>query len=116
MDAWLRAALDYVPRWIDFQVQHVDQPGCSIAIAHKGEVVLEEAFGTADLSTGEALTSRHRFRVASHSKTSPFPALGMRMDKPKAMQFATSIPPFLRSRAPSSPQPRTAKTKVAVAR
>ncbi len=75
MDAWLRAALDYVPRWIDFQVQHVDQPGCSIAIAHKGEVVLEEAFGTADLSTGEALTSRHRFRVASHSKT--FTAAGI---------------------------------------
>ncbi len=69
MDAWLKAALDYVPRWIDFQVQHVDQPGCSIAIAHRGEVVLEEAFGTADLGTGEALTPRHRFRVASHSKT-----------------------------------------------
>lgn len=69
MDAWLRAALDYVPRWIDFQVQHVDQPGCSIAVAHRGDIVLEEAFGTADLSTGEALTPRHRFRVASHSKT-----------------------------------------------
>ena len=69
MDAWLKAALDYVPRWIDFQVQHFDQPGCSIAIAHRGEVVLEEAFGTADLGSGEVLTPRHRFRVASHSKT-----------------------------------------------
>jgi D-alanyl-D-alanine carboxypeptidase len=75
MDAWLSAALDYVPRWIDFQVQHVDQPGCSIAVAHKGEIVLEEAFGTANLSTGEALTPRHRFRVASHSKT--FTAAGI---------------------------------------
>ncbi|AVO45314.1 serine hydrolase domain-containing protein [Phreatobacter cathodiphilus] len=75
MDDWLRAALDYVPRWIDFQVQHLDQPGCSIAVAHKGEIVLEEAFGTANLSTGEALTPRHRFRVASHSKT--FTAAGI---------------------------------------
>jgi D-alanyl-D-alanine carboxypeptidase len=72
---WLEAALDYVPRWVDYQVQHVDQPGCVIAVAHKGEIVLEEAFGVADLTTGEALTPRHRFRVASHSKT--FTATGI---------------------------------------
>jgi D-alanyl-D-alanine carboxypeptidase len=75
MDGWLKAALDYVPRWIDFQVQHVEQPGCVVAVAHRGEVVLEEAFGVANLTTGEALTPRHRFRVASHSKT--FTAAGI---------------------------------------
>ena len=42
---WLEAALAYIPRWVDYQLQHVDQPGASIAVAHKGEVVLEEAFG-----------------------------------------------------------------------
>ncbi|WP_439575119.1 serine hydrolase domain-containing protein [Phreatobacter sp.] len=72
---WLDAALAYVPRWIDFQVQHADQPGCSIAIAHRGEVVLEEAFGVANLVTGEPLSPRHRFRAASHSKT--FTAVGI---------------------------------------
>lgn len=41
-------------------------------------------------------------QFASHSKTSPFPAIGIRMDKPKAMQFATSIPPFLRPKTPSA--------------
>lgn len=75
MHDWLAAALDYVPRWIDYQVQHVDQPGCVIAIAYRGEVVLEEAFGVANLATGEVLTPRHRFRVASHSKT--FTAAGI---------------------------------------
>lgn len=75
MDGWLKAGLDYVPRWIDYQVQHFAQPGCAIAVAHQGEVVLEAAFGVADLSTGEALTPRHRFRVASHSKT--FTAAGI---------------------------------------
>lgn len=45
------------------------QPGCIIAIAHRGNVVLERAFGTANLATGEALTPRHRFRVASHTKS-----------------------------------------------
>lgn len=75
MTDWLAAALDYVPRWIDFQLLAADQPGCSIAVAHKGEIVLEEAFGVANLATGEVLTPRHRFRVASHSKT--FTAVGI---------------------------------------
>lgn len=75
MTAWLDAALAYVPRWIDFQVQHADQPGCAIAIADRGELVLEEAFGVASLASGEPLTPRHRFRAASHSKT--FTAVGI---------------------------------------
>jgi CubicO group peptidase (beta-lactamase class C family) len=38
-------------------------------VAYKSDVVLEEAFGRADLSTGKRLTPRHRFRAASHSKS-----------------------------------------------
>src|SRR5262249_9151634 len=37
-------------------------------IAHEGRIVLDEAFGHADLGAGEKLTPRHRLRVASHSK------------------------------------------------
>ena len=75
MDRWLGAALDYVPRWLDFQMQASQQPGCMIAIAHRDKVVLERAFGAANLATGEPLTPRHRFRVASHSKS--FAAAGI---------------------------------------
>lgn len=75
MDGWLKAALDYVPRWIELQQRHFEQPGCAIAVAHGGTVVLDEAFGAADLGTGERLTPRHRFRVASHSKS--FTAAGI---------------------------------------
>jgi D-alanyl-D-alanine carboxypeptidase len=75
MYSWLNPALDYIPRWIEFQVRQSDQPGCAIAIAYKGEIVLEQAFGRADLSSGEPLTPRHRFRVASHSKS--FTAAGI---------------------------------------
>lgn len=75
MDGWLKAALDYIPLWIDFQKQHLGQPGCVVAVARHGEVVLEQAFGLANLASGEALTPRHRFRVASHSKT--FTAVGI---------------------------------------
>lgn len=66
---WLAPALAYLPRWLDYQVRSTEQPGCAIAVAWKSEVVLEAAFGHADLAAGEALTPRHRFRVASHSKS-----------------------------------------------
>ena len=69
MASWLRAALAYVPEWLDHQMRLTEQPGCSVAIVHKGKAVLERAFGLASEKTGEKLTPRHRFRVASHSKT-----------------------------------------------
>jgi D-alanyl-D-alanine carboxypeptidase len=75
MDKWLEAALDYIPDWLQHQMRVFEQPGCVIAIAHKGRIVLEQAFGQADLGKGVALTPRHRFRVASHSKS--FTAAGI---------------------------------------
>jgi CubicO group peptidase (beta-lactamase class C family) len=75
MERWLTAALDYIPRWLDFQMQASQQPGCLMAIAHRETLVLERAFGAANLKTGEALTPRHRFRVASHTKS--FTAAGV---------------------------------------
>ena len=75
MDKWLKAALDYIPGWIALQMRLADQPGCVIAIAHKGRIVLEQAFGVADLGSGEKMTTRHRFRIASHSKS--FTAAGV---------------------------------------
>jgi D-alanyl-D-alanine carboxypeptidase len=75
MQDWLKAALAYVPQWLDYQMTLTETPGCVLAIAHKGVVVAEHAFGAADLGTREPMTPRHRFRVASHSKT--FTAAGI---------------------------------------
>jgi CubicO group peptidase (beta-lactamase class C family) len=75
IDKWLAAALDYVPRWLEYQMRASEQPGCVAAIAHKDRIVLELALGKANLVTGERLTPRHRFRMASHSKT--FTAAGV---------------------------------------
>src|SRR6516162_9548361 len=75
MDDWLKAALDYTPQWLEYQMRESEQPGCVIAIVHKGKVVLERAFGYADIVTQAPLTPRHRFRVASHSKS--FTAAGI---------------------------------------
>lgn len=72
---WLEPALAYIPLWLDHQMRVSEQPGCAIAVAWKGEILLEAAFGHADLAAGEALTPRHRFRVASHSKS--FTAAGV---------------------------------------
>lgn len=67
--AALRAAIDYIPRWIEFQLRMNEGPGGTFAVAHRGQVVAEFAFGEADRNLGTRLTPRHRFRVASHSKT-----------------------------------------------
>jgi CubicO group peptidase (beta-lactamase class C family) len=81
MDKWLKPALAYVPDWIEMQMRHSRLPGCIVAVAHQGRIVLEHAVGAADLTTGEALTPRHRFRVASHSKS--FTATGVMLLREK---------------------------------
>ena len=83
---WLSAAVDYLPRWLEHQMRVTEQPGCAIAVAHKGKLVFEAAFGHADLSRGIALTPRHRFRVASHSKTFTAAAL-MKLREMRKLQL-----------------------------
>jgi D-alanyl-D-alanine carboxypeptidase len=72
---WLDAALDYIPRWLEFQMHQTAQPGCVIAIGYGDRIVFEQAFGHADAVAGVKLTPHHRFRVASHSKS--FTAAGI---------------------------------------
>ncbi|KQU52056.1 serine hydrolase [Bosea sp. Leaf344] len=75
MTPWLGPALDYVSSWLDFQLRHQQQPGLAIAVMQGDRLVLEKAWGAADLDGGEALTPRHGFRIASHSKS--FTAAGL---------------------------------------
>lgn len=75
MERWLPPAIGYIRNWIEFQVRASQQPGCIVGIAHRGKLVTEYALGDANLVTGEKLTPRHRFRIASHSKS--FTAAGI---------------------------------------
>jgi len=75
MESWLKAALGYVPQWLGHQMRLTEQPGAVLAIAHKGKLVFEQAFGKADVPGDVTLSPRHRFRVASHSKS--FTAAGI---------------------------------------
>jgi CubicO group peptidase (beta-lactamase class C family) len=69
MRAWLEPAGEYIAHWLEYQLRQHAQPGCVIALADEGRVVFEAALGAADLARGIRLTPRHRFRVASHSKS-----------------------------------------------
>jgi CubicO group peptidase (beta-lactamase class C family) len=75
MEDWLEPALGYIPQWLEYQMRETEQPGCVLTLVHDGKVVLEQAFGHADIVGRIPLTPRHRFRVASHSKT--FSAAGI---------------------------------------
>jgi len=103
VDRWLGAALDYIPRWLEFQMRQTELPGCVIAVAQRGRILLEQAFGHSDLARGIPLTPRHRFRVASHSKS--FTAAGimklrergkLRLDDP-AGRFVRGLHPKVAS-------------------
>jgi CubicO group peptidase (beta-lactamase class C family) len=90
MDAWLRSAIDYIVDWLEFQLTGSQQPGVIIAIAHRGEIIAEQAFGFANLDTGEKLTPRHRYRIASHSKS--FTAAGiMKLREQKKLRLDDPI-------------------------
>lgn len=69
MQCSLESATDYIDHWIRYQMRITRQPGCVIAIAQKGRLVFEKAYGYANTISREKLTPRHRFRVASHSKS-----------------------------------------------
>src|SRR5262252_9325378 len=71
MEEWLSRACDYVGSWLEFQMRfsRLPLPGCIAVVMHRDQIALERAYGFADLAAGEPLTPRHRFRVASHSKS-----------------------------------------------
>ena len=62
-------AAAYFDRWLEFRLTADRVPGVQAAVLCDNEVVLSAAHGIADVKTGEPLTDRHLFRIASHSKT-----------------------------------------------
>ncbi|MDR1026074.1 MAG: beta-lactamase family protein [Lactobacillus sp.] len=44
-------------------------PGFSVAIWEKGKVVFDKSYGLANIKTKEKLSPKHKFHIASHSKT-----------------------------------------------
>ncbi len=71
MEPWLKRALDYSDHWLAHQMRTTAQPGCVIAVARRGRILFERAYGFADLDRREALTPRH-----PAGRRVPEPAIG----------------------------------------
>jgi CubicO group peptidase (beta-lactamase class C family) len=107
VEPWLQPAIGYIRSWIEFQVRASQQPGCIVAIAHRGKIVTECAFGHANLATGEKLTPRHRFRIGSHSKS--FTAAGiMKLREQRKLRLDDSVGQYV-----SGLHPRVAEATIA---
>jgi CubicO group peptidase (beta-lactamase class C family) len=107
VEPWLQPAIVYIGNWIEFQVRASQQPGCIVAIAHRGKIVTEYAFGHANLATGERLTPRHRFRIASHSKS--FTAAGiLKLREQRKLRLDDSVGHYV-----SGLHPKVAETTIA---
>ncbi len=72
----LRTAAAYAGTWVDLRRRTLQVPGVQVAVAVRGEVLLEHASGWGRLpgtdgadDAGEPLRTDHLFRIASHSKT-----------------------------------------------
>ncbi|HEY8717304.1 serine hydrolase domain-containing protein [Pengzhenrongella sp.] len=61
-------AARYAGQWLEVQQRLTRVPGVQVAVAHGDDLLLSRAYGLADVAAGTALTTRHLFRVASHSK------------------------------------------------
>lgn len=59
----------FLSRWLNNYYVRENVPGFVVAVAKDGNVILNEAYGYANIEKKEKMTTTHLFRVASHSKT-----------------------------------------------
>ena len=64
----LNRALSYIESWLKFNFRNSTISGLSVAIQHKNEVLLSEAFGYSNLSTNTKLKTSSLMRIGSVSK------------------------------------------------
>ena len=65
----LRQAASYADQWLQYRREYRDHPGLVAAIQKDGELLLNAAYGFANLEQQVAMQTSHLFRIASHSKT-----------------------------------------------
>lgn len=65
----LRSIAPYIADWASFHAEYRGATGLQLAVARKGELLVDLAWGKSNLETEEKLSGGHLFRIASHSKT-----------------------------------------------
>ena len=91
-------SLEFIKSWLAFRYDRAEVPGYVVAVAYKGELLLNEAHGYADLEKKTKLTPQHIFRIASHSKTFTATALMqlVEQDKLRLDDYAVQYLPWLK--------------------
>ncbi|MBV9173779.1 MAG: serine hydrolase [Chloroflexi bacterium] len=65
----LRDGIAYADQWLEYRCEFRNHPGLVVAIQKDDEIRLSNAYGMANLERHAPMTTRHIFRIASHSKT-----------------------------------------------
>jgi D-alanyl-D-alanine carboxypeptidase len=91
-------SLEFIGSWLQLRRERSETPGFVVAIAHKGTVIFNEAYGLADIETKTTLTPQHIFRIASHSKTFTATALMLLQEEGKLRidDYAANYVPWLK--------------------
>jgi CubicO group peptidase (beta-lactamase class C family) len=91
-------SVKYINSWLDLRYENNDLPGFVVAISYKGKILLNKAYGYADIDKKVKLTPNHIFRVASHSKTFTATALMQLQEqgKLKIDDYAVTYLPWLK--------------------
>lgn len=94
----LKQAVEYTKSWLQFRYDHEEIPGFTVAISHKGKLLLNQSYGYADVEKKTKLTPQHIFRIASHSKTFTATALMQLQEQEKLRidDYAVEYLPWLK--------------------
>jgi len=65
----IERAIGYIEQWLSEKYEREDVPGFVAAVSYQGDILMNEAYGYADLENKVQMEPGHVFRVASHSKT-----------------------------------------------
>lgn len=64
----LKKASHLIDNWLNFQTYVKEIPGVAVGIFVEDEIIFKKEYGYANLEAKTKLTSKHLFRIASHSK------------------------------------------------
>lgn len=64
----IRSIATYLESWLAFRGEYTGAPGLQASVRVGGELILDTAWGHADVVSGVPMTTKHLFRIASHSK------------------------------------------------
>lgn len=88
-------AAAYAGEWLGYLQRSLRVPGLVAAVRHQDDLVLNRAYGQADVESGTEMRTDHIFRIASHSKTFTATALmllvergALRLDDPVGQRIS----------------------------